>query len=95
MKNLYKNLFAAGLLTLPLAAQAQTITFDSDDYKAVGVYDSWEQSPLRDGRITPAVKVIANHLADYTTLSGIKPNETANIVGFQRVADAMIAQGVC
>lgn len=84
MKNLYKNLFAAGLLTLPLAAQAQTITFDSDDYKAVGVYDSWEQSPLRDGRITPAVKVIANHLADYTTLSGIKPNETANIVGFQR-----------
>lgn len=84
MKNLYKNLFAAGLLTLPLAAQAQTITFDSDDYKAVGVYDSWEQSPLRDGRITPAVKVIPNHLSEYTTLSGIKPNETANIVGFQR-----------
>lgn len=84
MKNLYKNLFAAGLLTLPLAAQAQTITFDSDDYKAVGVYDSWAESPLRDGRITPAVKVIPNHLAEYTTLSGVKPNETANIVGFQR-----------
>lgn len=84
MKNLYKNIFAAGLLTLPLAAQAQTITFDSDDYKAVGVYDSWEESPLRDGRISPAVKVIPNHLNEYTTLSGIKPNETANIVGFQR-----------
>lgn len=84
MKNFYKNLFSATLLTLPLAAQAQTITFDTDDYKAVSAYDSWEKSPLRDGSITPAVQVIPNHLADYTTLAGIKPNETTNIVGFQR-----------
>lgn len=84
MRHFYKNLFSATLLTLPLAAQAQTITFDTDDYKAVSAYDSWEESPLRDGRITPAVQVIPNHLSDYTTQAGIKPNETANIVGFQR-----------
>ncbi len=88
MKKYYQRLIALFIVNCQLSIvnciQAQTITFDTDDYKSVGVYDSWEQSPLRDGRITPAVSVLANHLTQPGTFSGTAPNETPNIVGFQR-----------
>ena len=43
-------LLSAALMFFGLTASAQTaITFDSNDYKAVGVYDMWEQSPFRTG----------------------------------------------
>lgn len=48
-----------------IAAAAQTkITFDSDDYAGIGVYDTWEQSPFRLGtpRLRGDVEVIANRL---------------------------------
>ncbi len=69
---------------MPFFAQAQTITFDTDDYKSIGVYDSWEQSPLRDGRITPAVSVLSNHLTQINEVTQTAPNTTSHIVGFQR-----------
>ncbi len=88
MKTYYKQLLALLIVNcqLPIVnpVQAQTITFDSEDYKAIGAYDSWEQSPLRDGRITPAVSVLPNHLTQPNAITGTAPNTTANIVGFQR-----------
>ena len=44
------------------AAQTASVTFDTDDYKAVSVYDSWENSPFRKGTLQGNVAVIDNHL---------------------------------
>lgn len=38
-------------LLLSAAASAQTITFDTDDYRSVSVYDSWTESPFRTGQL--------------------------------------------
>ncbi len=88
MKKYHKQLIALVIVSCSLfianTIQAQTITFDSKDYKAIGAYDSWEQSPLRDGRITPAVSVLPNHLTQPDAITGTVPNATTNIVGFQR-----------
>ena len=38
-----KNIFALAAMALPLFASAQTeITFETQDYKSIGVYDTWE-----------------------------------------------------
>ncbi len=71
-------------LVFTVSAQAQTISFDTDDYKKISVYDSWPESPLRDGRINPAVQVIANHLTEADSETGQQPNTSDHIVGFQR-----------
>ena len=45
-----KNIFALAAMALPLFASAQTeITFETQDYKSIGVYDTWEASPFRTG----------------------------------------------
>ena len=37
-------LLSAALMFFGLTAKAQTtITFDTEDYKAIGVYDKWEE----------------------------------------------------
>ncbi len=87
MKSIYQYILACAILHAPfspLHSDAQTITFDTDDYKAVSVYDSWPDSPLRSGAITPAVAVVDNHLSDLDAETGLQPNTTAKIVGFQR-----------
>ncbi len=88
MKTYYKQVLALLIFNFQFSifnsVQAQTITFDTADYKSIGVYDSWEQSPLRDGRITPAVSVMDNHLTQSNTITGTAPNTTSHIVGFQR-----------
>ncbi len=82
---LQHTLLTACALTATLSAQAQTITFDTDDYKAVSVYDSWTDSPIRTGEITPAVGVLDNHLtSDTNSETGEPLNATARIAGLQR-----------
>lgn len=65
------------LLVLSVAVQAQTITFDTSDYHAIGVYDTWEQSPFRTGKLQGNAAVIDNHLAN-------DANSSSKIVGVQR-----------
>ena len=44
-----------------LTAKAQTtITFDAEDYKAIGVYDKWEESPFRTGELEGNAGVALN-----------------------------------
>lgn len=59
---------------MPLLAQSM-----NGDYKNVGVYDTWEQSPFRTGVLTGNVQVIENHLYD---ANGV--NRTGHILGIQR-----------
>ena len=73
-------------LALPMAAAAQTasVTFDSDDYKAVSVYDSWENSPFRKGILHGNIAVIDNHLNQVDSVIGEAPNPTEKILAIQR-----------
>ncbi|MBQ8050897.1 MAG: dockerin type I repeat-containing protein [Bacteroidaceae bacterium] len=50
-----------------------------DDYKSVGVYDTWELSPFRTGVLAGNAQVIKNHLY---SASGV--NRTGHILGVQR-----------
>ena len=60
-----------------LAAGAQTITFDTADFRGVGAYDTWQQSPLTTGKLRPNVAVMDNQFSDSI-------NSSKRIVGFQR-----------
>ncbi len=89
MKTFYISLLA---LALTITAQAQTvISFETQDYKKVGVYDSWEQSPFREDTVTHAAKLQGNALVidnflktTYDSIIGRVINTSEKIVGFQR-----------
>ena len=59
-----------------MAAQGQSM---KDDYKSIGVYDTWELSPFRTGVLEGNVQVVANHLYAATGV-----NRTGHILGIQR-----------
>lgn len=85
MNNIKKHIFwGAMAMSLPLSSFAQSITFDTDDYKAIGVYDSWEESPFRTGELEGNVAVVSNHLNQEDEELGYVVNGTDNILGFQR-----------
>ena len=65
-------------------AQAQSISFETDDYKAIGVYDTWEQSPFRTGELKGNAAIIANHLTETDEALGVAPNPSGKILGIQR-----------
>ncbi len=80
-----KNIFALAALALPMFALAQTeITFETEDYKAIGVYDTWEQSPFRTGELKGNYAVIDNHLTDVDEQLGVAPNASSKILAVQR-----------
>ena len=83
-----KNIIlSAALMFFGLTAQAQTtITFDTDDYEAISVYDSWEESPFRAE--TPIIDweagVVANPDTKVDEVLGKAPNTTGNVVKLRR-----------
>ncbi len=81
--NIKKHILWAAL-ALPLTAAAQEITFETTDYKAVGTYDSWEESPFRTGQLKGNVAVVSNHLNQVDEDLEMSPNATGHILGFQR-----------
>lgn len=78
-----KIILSTAILAWGMTAQAQTasVTFDTDDYGEIGVYDTWEKSPFRDGTLKGNAQVIDNHLK---STSGSLKNQTTKIVGVQR-----------
>lgn len=80
-----KNIFALAAMALSMFASAQTeITFETQDYKAIGVYDTWEESPFRKGTLKGNYAVIDNHLTDVDDQLGIAPNASSKILAVQR-----------
>ncbi len=73
-------------LALPLIATAQSITFDAKkkEYKAIGVYDTWEQSPFRTGKLKGRTAIVANHLNQVDDLLGKAANSTNKMLAVQR-----------
>ncbi len=80
-----KNIFALAALAFPMFASAQTeITFDTQDYKSIGVYDTWEASPFRTGALKGNYAVIDNHLTYVDDQLGVAPNPSSKILAIQR-----------
>ena len=80
-----KNIFAFALMVLPFMVMSQTnITFETKDYKQLGVYDTWEASPFRTGELQGNYAVIDNHLTTVDEQLGIAPNPSGKILAIQR-----------
>ena len=78
-------LFSAALMFLSLASSAQTtITFDSEDYNSISVYDKWEESPFRTGVLSGNAAVTANPDVAVDEVMGVAPNPTGNVLALQR-----------
>lgn len=78
--------FALAALALPINLMAQTTKVDFEDaadYKSVGVYDTWEESPFRTGELKGNAAVIDNFLPT-TNDNGDVVNDSKKIVGVQR-----------
>ena len=88
-------LLSAALMFFGLTAKAQTtITFDTEDYAGISVYDKWEESPFRTGELTGNAGVVLNPSTTPDEVLGIAPNSTEKVVGFQRSRYASNAYGV-
>ena len=78
-------LFLAALMFLSLASSAQTtITFESEDYNSIAVYDKWEKSPFRTGALSGNAAVIANPDTSVDEVMGVAPNATDKVLALQR-----------
>ena len=78
-------LFSAALMFLSLASSAQTtITFDSEDYKSIAVYDKWEKSPFRTGALSGNAAVTNNPDVSVDEIMGVAPNATDKVLALQR-----------
>jgi len=75
---------------LPLFAfasvQAQVnIDFETETgYKSLGVYDVWEESPIRTGAIAGNLAVTPNPDTEVNEIIGEAPNPSAKVLGAQR-----------
>ncbi|MBQ9569061.1 MAG: hypothetical protein IJR24_03145 [Alloprevotella sp.] len=72
---------------LPTMAMAQHITFESEEeYRSIGVYDTWEQSPFRTGAIDGShfVKLTTNPDREEKDTPGIATNASENVLAIQR-----------
>lgn len=78
------------MLPLALTVSAQTAERKLCDfetagsYSAIGVYDTWENSPFRTGAMTGNVRVVANHLAAPDPVRGFAPNPSGHVLALQR-----------
>jgi hypothetical protein len=77
---------ASLIALLPAAAMAQqTIDFEtSTGYTNIGVYDCWEQSPLRLGTIAGNAAITTNPDTEENEILGYAPNSSATVLGAQR-----------
>ena len=80
-----KYLFSA-LMVIALSASAQvaSISFETQDFKNVSVYDNWENSPFRKGTLHGNAKVVDNPNTNVDATLGTAPNPTAKVVAVER-----------
>ena len=70
---------------LPLALRAQTIDFETTDgYTAIGVYDTWEASPFRTGKLEGNAAVIPNPFREASPQATAPANPTTKVLAVQR-----------
>ena len=90
-----KNILATcGLLFCTSLLHAQTteevrIDFENQNYKSLGVYDSWHKSPFcsqnkQAAALEGNVQVVSNIDKKYDEILKVTPNASNNVLGFQR-----------
>ena len=80
---------------MSLGANAQTtISFDTDDFAKIGVYDQWSESPFRLGTLAGNAGVANNPDVAVDEVMGVAPNSTSKVVAFQRSRHGGNAYGV-
>ena len=86
MKNIIKSIMAVALCALPLCVFAEVnIDFESTKgYKALGVYDVWEQSPFRTGELHGNWAITPNPDRSVNEVTGEIPNDSEYVLGAQR-----------
>ncbi len=90
-----KYILLAALLSAAVPAIAQTtISFDTEDYKSIGVYDQWEESPFRNNILTGNAGIADNPSKEVDAILGTAPNTTDKVVAVQRSRHAGNAFGV-
>ncbi len=90
-----KYILMAALLSTALTATAQTaITFDTEDYGSIGVYDQWVGSPFTLGVLQGHAGVTDNPSKEVDPVLGAAPNTTDKVVAVQRSRHAGNAFGV-
>ena len=81
------HILSLAFALLPTWVAAQHITFENtDEYRAIGVYDTWEQSPFRTGVLdgSPFVTLTANPNMEEQEAPGIATNASENVLAVQR-----------
>ena len=80
-----KYLFSALMVTaLSANAQVANISFETQDFKSVSVYDNWVNSPFRKGILHGNAKVVDNPDTNVDATIGKAPNPTAKVVAVER-----------
>ena len=72
---------------LPSVVAAQHITFENtDEYRSIGVYDTWEESPFRTGILDGShfVTLTANPDTVKDDSPGVATNASENVLAVQR-----------
>lgn len=83
------------MLAMGMTATAQTVIgFDTDDYKSIGVYDQWTESPFRTGTLQGHAGVADNPDTAVDQMLGVAPNPSDKVVAVQRSRHAGNAFGV-
>lgn len=81
-----KHIIAFVAMALPFAAMAQTVKVDFEDesgYKSLGVYDTWEESPFRTGKLKGNCAVVDNFISPVDDFGNVV-NDSKKILGVQR-----------
>lgn len=55
-----------------------------NSYASISVYDTWENSPFRNGTLAGNVRVVANHLTAADPMRGFAPNPSSKVLALQR-----------
>lgn len=79
-----KNIIALAAIVFPFAINAQTINFENNDFKKLGVYDTWEASPFRTGVLKGNYGIVDNHLNKVDEDLAKAPNESKKMLAIQR-----------
>ena len=72
---------------LPSLAAAQHITFENtEEYRSLGIYDTWEESPFRTGVLNGSnyVKLVTNPDMEEKEAPGVATNASENVLAVQR-----------
>ena len=76
---------ALAFFAMCMSASAQTtISFETEDYKSIGVYDQWTESPFRTGALQGNAGVTDNPDKNVDEVLGVAPNATDKVLALQR-----------